>query len=107
MKPIQLEDVNTTEGTWSVPDKRIQTNRKNLVEFFSGQDKHGQPRGRILRILSPLAFIRIARLYLAYEDEILNLFAYARRFKKAVGQITEADVQAAADEIAVHEVMES
>jgi hypothetical protein len=101
----RLEDISVAPA--SVRAKRARTNRQNLVRFFSEKDRFDRPRRTALKAFTPDTFIRLARLYLENEAELEHVFAYARRFKQAVDQITEADVQEAEDAIIVSEVMES
>lgn len=91
----------------TIPAKRIETNRQNLIKFFGGLDKHGVTRAKVLKVLTPKTLLTLAQAYLAHTDEIDNLFAYVRRFKQAVGELTEEDIRAASDELAVRDVMES
>jgi hypothetical protein len=104
MKSLPEPDLR---GTWSLPEKRVRKNRENLLRFFTSPDKHGQPRKKVFRVITPKAFITLAQLYLAHRDEIEMIFSYVRKFKQAAGEITEEDVQQTSNEIDVINVMES
>lgn len=88
------------------PDKRIRINRQNLKRFFS-TDKHKDARKFIFHTMSPTMFITMARLYLDHRDQMESMWAYCRRFKQAVRELTPEDIEAVAKEFAVEEVMES
>jgi hypothetical protein len=103
---IQVEGLDTESGTWSVTEKRARTNRDNFVSFFTVKGRFGYNRIRIFKTFSPKTVLLLARLYMAHDYELEEIFSYARRFKKAVDQMSSDDMEQVEQLLKIQEVME-
>jgi len=97
---MSVKDINTTIGTWGVPEKDAESHRLDLIHFFT-------PREHVFKRISPEDFIFLARVYVEFRDEIEDITAFVKRHPNSIHEITENDVRAARDTIAVNTVMES
>lgn len=104
---VQVKGLDTETGTWSVDEKRAVHNRSKFVEFFNEVGKYGRNRKYVFESFNVQEVNTIARMYLDYGFELEEIFAYARRFKKAVAQMGDPDFKEIEGILEIQNVMES
>lgn len=105
---VQVSGIDTTPGEWSVTEKRSVHNRDQFIKFFSDSiGKYGRKREYILENFNVQDIIMLARLYAEHGFDLEEIFSYARKYKKAVWEITETDVSSIEDLLKVREVMKT
>jgi hypothetical protein len=102
-----FEDIDTTTGTWSVPEKRMEKNRQNLLGFFSDIDNYGRVRKSAVETFEPDVFIKIMRLFLYHENEMSHIQGFVNRFRKSANEITDDNIREVLKQLAVNDVMDS
>lgn len=104
---LEVKGLDKISGTLYVKEKRSLHNRAKFVEFFSSEGKYYRNRKHVLETFTPHEINTVARLYLEFGFELEEIFAYARRFKKAVERMSETDLDEVNKVLEIQKVMDS
>lgn len=90
------------------PEKRVNTNRKNIFKFFhKGRVKGLYSNRKAFDKFDHETLVKLCRLYSEHQDELEPVFAFCRMYKKAAKEVTAEDFAEAEKLMAIESVHES